>query len=95
MTTIFAQIIAGKIPCTKVFENERILAIKDIAPQAPVHLLIMPKKAISCLQEVGVEDLPLIAEIVEVAQKLAKEFDIANIVPMYERYYEKVLRGEG
>lgn len=78
MTTIFEQIIAGKLPCTKVFENERILAIKDIAPLAPVHLLIMPKKPIPCLQDVQAQDLPLIAEIIEVAQRLAKEFDIAE-----------------
>lgn len=76
MTTVFGQIIAGKIPSEKVFENERILAIKDIAPAAPVHILIMPKKHIPNLQSLQEEDLPLIAEIVQVAQKLAEEFDI-------------------
>lgn len=78
MTTIFGKIIEGKLPCEKVFENERILAIKDIAPVAPVHILIMPKKAIPSLQEVTQEDLPLIGEIMTVAQKLAKEFDITE-----------------
>ena|ERR1700722_6049121 len=78
MTTVFAKIIEGKIPSKKVFENERILAIEDIAPAAPVHILIMPKKAISSLHAVKEEDLPLIAEIVQVAQKLAEEFDIAD-----------------
>ena len=78
MTTVFERIISGEIPSQKVFENERILAIKDIAPQAPIHFLIMPKKKISCLQEVSAEDLPLIAEIIDVAQQLAKEFDIAD-----------------
>lgn len=76
MTTIFSQIIAGKIPSAKVFENERILAIKDISPVAPVHILIMPKKEIPNLQSIQVEDLPLIAEIIQVAQKLAEEFDV-------------------
>lgn len=76
MTTIFGQIIEGKLPCKKVFENERILAIEDIHPVAPVHVLIMPKKPISSLQEIDVEDLGLIAEIVQVAQKLASEFGI-------------------
>jgi histidine triad (HIT) family protein len=78
MTTIFGKIIAGEIPSDKVFENERIIAIKDIYPKAPVHLLIMPKKEIRDMQSVSSEDLPLIMEIVSVAQQLAKEFGIAE-----------------
>ena len=78
MTTIFGKIIEGTLPAEKVFENERILAIKDRFPVAPVHLLIMPKKAIACLQQVEKEDLELIGEMVEVAQKLAAEFGIAE-----------------
>ncbi len=76
MTTIFGKIIAGQIPCKKAFENERILAIEDIAPVAPVHLLIMPKKSIANVQAMQKEDLPLLAEIVEVAQQLAKEYSV-------------------
>lgn len=76
MTTVFAKIIKGELPSEKVFENERILAIKDIHPVAPVHILIMPKKEIPDFQSVTKEDMPLIAEIFEVAQQLAKEFDI-------------------
>lgn len=76
MTTVFGKIIAGKLPCKKVFENERILAIEDIAPVAPVHILIMPKKEIPNLQSVMPEDMPLILEIVEVAKMLADEFNI-------------------
>ena len=78
MKTIFEQIIEGSIPSVKVFENERIIAIKDIAPSAPVHLLIIPKKVIPSLQQVEKQDLPLIAEIAEIAQKLAKEFGVEN-----------------
>ncbi len=76
MTTIFGKIINGELPAEKVFENERILAIKDLHPKAPVHILIMPKKEIPDLQSVGPEDLPLMAEMVAIAQKLAKEFKI-------------------
>ena len=76
--TIFGKIIKGELPCEKVFENERILAIKDKFPAAPVHILIMPKKEISCLQEMKPEDLPLISEIILVAQKLAEEFEITD-----------------
>ena len=76
--TIFGKIIRGELPSEKVFENERILAIKDIHPVAPVHILIMPKKEIPNLQSVELADLPLIAEIAQIAQKLAAEFDIAD-----------------
>ena len=77
--TIFAKIVDGEIPCDKVFENERILAFKDINPSAPVHLLIIPKKKdIANLQDVQEEDLPLMAEMMHVAQKLAAEFGVAD-----------------
>ncbi len=73
MSTVFGLIIEGKVPCTKVFENERILAIEDIHPVAPVHILIMPKKAIANLQSIQPKDLPLIAEIAQIAQQIAEE----------------------
>ncbi len=76
--TIFGKIIRGELPCEKVFENERILAIKDRYPTAPVHILIMPKKEIPNLQALQPEDLPLISEIILVAQKLAEEFEITD-----------------
>lgn len=76
MTTIFGKIIRGELPAEKVFENERILVIKDIHPDAPVHLLIIPKKEIPDLQSLGSKDLDLMGEIVAVAQQLAKEFNI-------------------
>ncbi len=78
MTTIFGQIIEGKLPAEKVFENERILVIKDKYPVAPVHLLIMPKKAIPNLQSVAPEDLDLIKEMIQVAQQMAEQFDVAD-----------------
>lgn len=77
-STIFGKIIAGELPADKVFENDRIIAFKDIHPVAPVHILIVPKKEIPDLQSVSKEDLPLIAEIIEVAQKLAKEYHILD-----------------
>lgn len=76
MSTIFGLIIEGKLPSKKAFENERILAIEDIHPAAPVHLLIMPKKPIRDLQSVELQDLPLISEIVQVAQELAVQYGI-------------------
>lgn len=76
--TIFKRIIDGEIPCDKVFENEHILAFKDINPAAPVHILILPKKEIRDLQSVAPEDLHLIGEMVQVAQQLAEEYEITD-----------------
>jgi len=76
MTTVFGKIIEGKLPCKKVFENESILAIEDIAPVAPVHILIIPKKPIKNLQALAEEDFPLLGEVVKVAKQLAIEHDI-------------------
>ncbi|MFI5344454.1 MAG: histidine triad nucleotide-binding protein [Chlamydiales bacterium] len=78
MPTLFSKIIKGELPAEKVFENERILAIKDIHPVAPVHILIMPKKEIPDIQSLTAEDFPLLQELIQVAQKLAKEFGIQD-----------------
>lgn len=77
-TTVFGKIINGEYPADKVFENERIVAFKDIHPVAPVHILIVPKKEIPDLQSMSKEDLPLMGEIVEVAQALAKRYNITE-----------------
>jgi histidine triad (HIT) family protein len=77
-STIFGLIIAGKLPCTKVFENERILAIEDLHPVAPVHVLIMPKKAFKNIQSLAEKDLALMGEIVRVAQRIAEERGVAD-----------------
>lgn len=78
MTTIFGKIIKGELPCEKVYEDEQILAFKDIHPVAPVHLLIVPKKEISSIQELKPEDYPLLGEVVRVAQQLAEEFGVLD-----------------
>lgn len=78
MKTIFARIIDRELPADIVFENDRMIAIKDLYPVAPVHLLIMPKKEIKDIQSLQPEDYALVGEVVEVAQKLAKEFGVAD-----------------
>lgn len=78
MTTIFGKIIRGELPSEKVFENETILAIKDIYPVAPVHVLIIPKKEIANFQAMTPEDYALLPEIAWVAQQLAREFGVAE-----------------
>ena len=72
--SVFERIVAGDIPSTKVFENERLLAIQDIAPKAPVHLLVFPKTAAYAnVAELAAGDPALLAELVAVAQRLADE----------------------
>src|SRR6185295_20325624 len=78
MKTIFQKIIDGEIPSDKVFENEQIIAIKDINPQAPIHLLIIAKKPIPSLAAITPEDGPLMAEMMQVAGDLARKFKIEN-----------------
>jgi histidine triad (HIT) family protein len=76
--TIFSRIIRREIPATIVFENDRILAFRDINPQAPVHILIIPKKPIETLNDVVPEDFPLIGELFAVATELALAEGIAS-----------------
>jgi histidine triad (HIT) family protein len=72
--TIFERIIAREIPADIVFESERIIAIRDIAPQAPVHLLVIPKTAeYANVAELAAGDAALLAEVVATANDLAMQ----------------------
>lgn len=70
---IFCKIIKGKIPSTKVYEDEEILAFRDINPAAPVHVLVIPKKHISSLAEISKEDEAIIGRIYTVINEIAKK----------------------
>jgi len=73
--SVFERIVAGEIPSTKVFENDRVLAIRDIAPKAPVHLLVFPKSGeYPNAAALADGDPALLAELVAVAQQLADEY---------------------
>ncbi|MFD2369717.1 histidine triad nucleotide-binding protein [Brevibacillus sp. GCM10020057] len=74
--SIFTRIMEGEIPARVEYEDEQVIVIHDIAPQAPVHLLIIPRKPIPTLMDVQAEDLPLIGHIHTVAQKLAAKLDL-------------------
>lgn len=76
--TIFTKIIAREIPATIVFENERVIAFRDINPQAPVHILVVPKKPIPTINDITPEDAPLVGELFVVAAQLAREEGIAD-----------------
>ncbi|MCH9630405.1 MAG: Purine nucleoside phosphoramidase [Chlamydiia bacterium] len=78
MTTIFKKIIDKELPAEVVFENENILVIKDINPQAPIHLLIIPKKEIKNINALKAEDASVFKEIVLAAQKMAEMFNVED-----------------
>jgi histidine triad (HIT) family protein len=71
--SIFTRIVAREIPAEILFENERIIAIRDINPQAPLHLLVVPKAEYANVVELGEKDPALLAEVVAVAGRLAAE----------------------
>jgi len=75
---IFCKIIAGEIPSTKVYEDETILAFRDIAPQAPVHVLVIPKEHIEDCNGINAENSALIAHIFEVIPEIAKAEGLVN-----------------
>ena len=72
MTTIFDKILSGEIPCEEVFSDEKCLAFKDITPQAPIHILLIPRKTIPSLKQIKQEDQELLGHL------LLKGTEIAN-----------------
>lgn len=69
---LFCKIIAGEIPSNKVYEDDTILAFRDIAPQAPTHILVIPKTHISSVDGVTAENSGVVAHIFEVIPAIAK-----------------------
>jgi histidine triad (HIT) family protein len=77
MPTIFSKIISKEIPADIVYETDNVLAFKDIKPQAPVHILIIPKLEIPKVTDIkGKEHAVLLGEMFDAANKLAKDFGI-------------------
>ena len=70
---LFCKIIKGEIPSTKVYEDEEILAFKDINPAAPIHILVIPKKHIISLAHLEKEDEIIVGKIYTVINKIAEE----------------------
>lgn len=77
MPTLFERIIAGELPANIVFRDDRVIAFLDIRPVAPVHILIVPNKAIPTVNDIADEDEGLIGHMVIVARDLAKQQGIA------------------
>jgi histidine triad (HIT) family protein len=79
MSTIFSKIISKEIPANIVFETDNILAFRDINPQAPVHILIIPKIEIPKVTDlIGSEHAVLLGEMIDTANKIAKDMGIAD-----------------
>lgn len=78
MDCLFCKIINGEIPSQKVFENDKVYAFKDISPQAPVHILIIPKEHIESAAKLDESNSAIVAEIFTVAARLAKELKLDN-----------------
>ena len=76
--TIFGKIISGDIPADKVFEDEHCIVINDIAPQAPVHLLVIPKKPIEKLVDATTEDQALLGHLMLVGAEMARRSGIQD-----------------
>ena len=78
MSTIFDKIISKEIPANIIYEDDTALAFHDIAPQAPVHVLIIPKKRIAQIQDMTEEDAPIIGHLFSIATKVAKDLKLEN-----------------
>jgi histidine triad (HIT) family protein len=72
MDCIFCKIIKGDIPSSKVYENEHVYAFRDINPQAPVHILVVPKEHISSVDEITADNSAIVAKIFESIPEIAK-----------------------
>ena len=78
MDCIFCQIVAGKVPSDILYQDEEVIAFRDINPLAPIHLLIIPRKHIPSLAHLSEAELPLIEHMIDVANQLAKKEGIAD-----------------
>ena len=71
MNCLFCKIVRGEIPSTKVYEDELVLAFRDIAPMAPTHILVIPKAHIASVNEVNAENAAIVAHIFTVIPRVA------------------------
>lgn len=76
--TIFSKIIRREIPADIVYEDDQCLAFRDITPQAPTHILVIPKKPIAKLSEAQAEDKALLGHLLFAVSKIAKEQKLEN-----------------
>ena len=78
MDCLFCKIVAGEIPSTKVYEDEQVLAFRDIAPMAPTHILVIPKTHIGSVAEISAENSAVVAHIFEVIPQIAEQENLTG-----------------
>jgi histidine triad (HIT) family protein len=76
--TIFGRIIRGEVPARMVHDDDLCLAFHDVAPQAPVHVLVIPKRPLASLAEASDDDAALLGHLVVVAARLARDLGLAD-----------------
>jgi histidine triad (HIT) family protein len=76
--TIFAKIIAGEIPSEKLYEDEHVVAFRDIQPQAPVHVLVVPRKPLVSVADASIEDAELLGRLLLAAAKVARSLGLED-----------------
>ena len=75
---IFCKIVQGTLPSEKVYENDRVFAFRDISPQAPVHVLIVPKKHVADVLDVSPGDVGVFSDLFQAAQLIAAQLKVAG-----------------
>lgn len=75
---LFCKVVAGEVPSTVVFQNDHVVAFKDITPRAPTHVLIVPRRHIATLNELAPGDDALVGEMVRASAAIAKEQGVAE-----------------
>ena len=75
-TNIFARILRGELPCSKVYEDEHALAFNDIVPQAPTHILVIPRKHIPSLDDMTSADVAVVGTTILRATEIARELHL-------------------
>ena len=78
MDCIFCKIANGELPATILHEDDKVCVFRDLAPQAPVHLVLIPKQHISSAWEISAENSALVGYLFEIAGKVARDLDLRN-----------------
>ena len=78
MDCLFCKIAAGEIPCNKVYEDDRILAFHDISPQAPVHVLVIPKEHIGGIDEITQDNIGAVSCVLQEIPQIAGQLGLAG-----------------
>lgn len=78
MSCIFCKIVAGEIPANIVFRDEHVIAFHDLHPQAPTHVLVIPRKHIATVNDLGEADIPIIGHQILAARQIAQDLGLAE-----------------